>query len=344
MLCDHTTLANVPRLLAQTLRDDYAIDPMPLLHEAGIDPAAFMQPGARVAFSKMTQLWELAVQATGDRLFGFQVGSHLVPSDFYVLGYSWMASGTLYDALERLCRYVRVVSSAISTLQLEESDEAVAVVEVYRDRSVVPHRAASDGGYVALIKLCESIMRRRVRAISVELTVPPDDANSAYGKLFGCPVVFGAAGDKIFFSRSDMEQTLPGSLPEILDASDTVADRYLQSMDMQTVAARVRQQIVQMLPSGHTDQETVAGHLHRSRATLQRQLSAEGTSFRKILVSTRKSLAIQYLRDGSHSQAEIAFLTGFTDQSNFARAFKRWSGVTPGHYLQDADTTTEATE
>jgi AraC-like DNA-binding protein len=94
--------------------------------------------------------------------------------------------------------------------------------------------------------------------------------------------------------------------------------------------------LVQMLPSGRTDQDTVANRLYRSRSTLQRQLSAEGTSYRDILETTRQALAEQYLLDGEYSQAQIAFMVGFADQSNFARAFKRWTGKSPGEYQKAA--------
>ena len=81
---------------------------------------------------------------------------------------------------------------------------------------------------------------------------------------------------------------------------------------------------------------TIASRLHCSRSTLQRQLSAEGTSYRDILETTRRALATHYLKDGDQSQAQIAFMIGFADQSNFARAFKRWTGVSPGEYRKAA--------
>ena len=124
-------------------------------------------------------------------------------------------------------------------------------------------------------------------------------------------------------------------MPEVLDASDDIADRYLEALDAASVASQVRRQLIQMLPSGRVDQESVAKKLYRSRATLQRQLGAEGTNFRNILDSTRRNLAERYLREGELSQVEVAYLTGFADQSNFAKAFKRWSGLTPGAYRQE---------
>ena len=89
-------------------------------------------------------------------------------------------------------------------------------------------------------------------------------------------------------------------------------------------------------PAEFGAEESVAKRLYRSRSTLQRQLGAEGTSFRQILESTRRSLAENYLRSNDYTQAEVAFMLGFTDQSNFARAFKRWTGMSPGQYQKEA--------
>jgi AraC-like DNA-binding protein len=243
-----------------------------------------------------------------------------------------MASGTLYDALERLSRYIGVLSNIATHTRVQRSDDTVALVESYSNKALMMHRAANDAGYVALIKLCQALCRRPIHPVSAELVIAKDDSSDAIDGLFGCPIVYGADEERIFFAREDADQPLPGWIPEILDTADEVSDRYLESLDSSSVSAEVRKQIMQLLPSGHADQSTVADTLYRSRSTLQRQLSAEGTSFRDILDTTRRSLAERYLRAGELSQAEIAFLTGFADQSNFSRAFKRWVGVTPGDF------------
>ena len=134
-----------------------------------------------------------------------------------------------------------------------------------------------------------------------------------------------------------MSFSAAGSIPDVANAIDRIAETYLESIEAEgTVAREVRQMLIQLLPSGRSDQDTIARRLYRSRSTLQRQLGAEGTSYRDILESTRKSLAEKYLQSGDYSQAEIAFMVGFSDQSNFARAFKRWTGVSPGQYRSAA--------
>ena len=66
---------------------------------------------------------------------------------------------------------------------------------------------------------------------------------------------------------------------------------------------------------------------------MQRRLRREGTTYQSLLDSTRRDLALDYLRQGRHSLADITFLLGFTDQSNFTRAFRRWTGKTPRQYM-----------
>lgn len=75
--------------------------------------------------------------------------------------------------------------------------------------------------------------------------------------------------------------------------------------------------------------------MNRSLSKLQRQLQAEGTNYMEIREETRKSLGEHYLRAQKLSVGEIAFLLGFSDQSNFSRAFKRWTGVTPRQFQAD---------
>jgi AraC-like DNA-binding protein len=44
-------------------------------------------------------------------------------------------------------------------------------------------------------------------------------------------------------------------------------------------------------------------------------------------------IALEYLRHGRHSLADVAFVLGFTDHGNFTRAFRRWTGKTPRQFL-----------
>ena len=336
MLCEPSTLASVPLLIGRTLENDYQIDPLPIFTALGVDVDLFTKPGARVSFVKMGKVWKAAIEVTGDPMFGLKVGNNAKPSDFYVLGHAWLASATLLGAMRRLCRYGHVLSTVMRDLRIERYEDSIALIETFLDVEHMPPKAAKDGGYAALMKMCECVKRRPVYPVSVSLIVTAGEGADEYDKLFRCPISYGADADKFFFTVGDLEEPLSGSIPEVADATDHIADSYIASFDESAVATEVRQTLVQLLPSGRTDQDTVADRLYRSKSTLQRQLKSEGTSYREILESTRRNLAEQYLKDGAYTQAQVAFMTGFADQSNFARAFRRWTGISPGQFQKAA--------
>jgi AraC-like DNA-binding protein len=337
VLFEPTTLSSVARLIGESLEGDYGIDPQPIFKELQVDTSKFLRPGARTPYIRMDALWRRAAAVTGDPEFGFVVGKRATPNDFFVFGHAWLASSTLRGAFERLCRYGHVISNVIDgPVLLQEDDHYILR---YPDSSTGPQttRYAEDAGNVVLISFADIVTSRKIRPSRVSLTLGPECASESYDELFECPVTFGCHEEEWVFAADDLDELLPGSVPEITEATDRIARNYIDNLDHSKVATEVSRILVRMLSSGKVDQSEVASRMHRSKSTLQRQLSAEDTSYRDILESTREALAKRYLEDGDYSLSQIAFMTGFSDQSNFARAFKRWTGVSPGQYQKAAD-------
>jgi len=69
-----------------------------------------------------------------------------------------------------------------------------------------------------------------------------------------------------------------------------------------------------------------------SSRTLKRKLQQLGTSYQKILDDLRKGLAVEHLTQTSSTVDDIALMLGYSDASNFARAFRRWTGRSPTDY------------
>lgn len=337
MLFEPTTLSSVARLIGKSLEEDYGIDPGPIFRELGIDTQKFLKPGARTPFVKMHALWHRAAAVSNDPLFGFTVGKRATPNDFFVFGHAWLASATLREALQRLCRYGHVISNVNEGPVLFREDDRYILR--YPDFSTQPHppRYAEDAGNVVLLSFIDIVTSRKVRPLQVSLILDPECSSEHYDELFECPVAFGRAEEEWVFAANDLDELLPGSVPDITEATDRIARHYIENLDSSKVATEVSRLLIKMLPAGGVDQSEVASRMHRSKSTLQRQLSTEGTSYRDILESTRQTLAKRYLEEGDYTQAQIAFMTGFSDQSNFARAFKRWAGVSPGQYQKESN-------
>jgi len=90
-----------------------------------------------------------------------------------------------------------------------------------------------------------------------------------------------------------------------------------------------------MLPSGQSTIEEAASRLAMSKRTLQRQLNQESSSYKEVLNLTRQALAEHYLASSVISPPEISFLLGYQDSNSFLRAFKGWTGTTPGEYRSE---------
>ncbi len=337
MLSQGTALASEALRIGATLRNDYGIDPAPLYEASGIDAEAAARPGERLAHAVIGEFWRRALDLANDGEFGLKLGRSARPRDFFVLGYSWSARDTLHGAIDRMIRYEKVLTSPFSKTSIQRAGDVYRITEVINpeltDR-IQPE--VHDAGMAGLLALCgeslgEPLYPRRAATIS-----PPEHHAPLHDEIFRVAIEWDAEANLLDFPADVLDAPLPGGLPAIADASDRIAAQYITDFELGTTATQVRELMIRMLPSGRENQERIAAKLYRSASTLQRQLSAEGTSFRDLLQETRQGLAEQYLKDDRHSQADIAFMVGFSDQSNFARAFKRWTGKSPGEYRSAA--------
>ncbi len=96
-----------------------------------------------------------------------------------------------------------------------------------------------------------------------------------------------------------------------------------------TLPAQVHNAVTNSLPDGRPSKPQIARRLGMSERTLHRRLAEHGETFQEIATRAQREAAESLLANGDSSLAEVAFLTGFSDQSAFTRAFKGWTGETP---------------
>ncbi len=336
MFTEPTSLASVTGVLATSLRKEYGIDPSPIFAEAGVEQTTAGSPRLRYPIATMRKLWTLCLEATGDETIGLKTGWYATPAHFYAFGHSWLASATLYDALHRLTRYSNLVSTAVAHVTLTETADSYALATTFNEDSNGPPKEGKDCGMTALLALCDTVAEREVRPLHVELTCPANVHPDAYRTQLRAPVSFSAEIGTFHFDKDELRAPLPHGSIDIAKATDRIIEEYLDTLDPHKVASQVRRLLIHLLPSGDVNQDVVSGRLNRSKSTLQRQLKAEGLSYRDVLEDTQRSLAENYLRDRKHSHAQIAYLLGFSDQSNFSRAFKRWTSMSPKQYQESA--------
>ncbi|MGI9202495.1 MAG: AraC family transcriptional regulator [Woeseiaceae bacterium] len=337
MLYEPSTLASITALLATALREEYGIDPEPVFSQADLPISPPESPQLRYPLTKIRKLWAASKEASGDEEIGLKTGWYAKPTHFYAFGYSWLASSTLLGAFQRLTRYLHLVSTASVEVSLTETPDSYALAAVFPDKAAAPPKEGIDCGMTALLALCDTVAEKKIRPIRVELAWPPTVHPEAYREALGASIHFNADVGTLHFDKADLLEKLPHGTPDIAMATDRIAEHYIETLDPRKVASQVRRLLIDLLPSGEADQDTVSSRLNRSTSTLQRQLQGEGVSYREVLEGTQRTLAEIYLRDKKYSHAQIAYLLGFSEQSNFSRAFKRWTSMSPRQFQASSE-------
>jgi AraC-like DNA-binding protein len=139
----------------------------------------------------------------------------------------------------------------------------------------------------------------------------------------------------LVFSTTDAGQPFLTENAAMWDFFEAGLSKKLSDLDTEaSMQERVRSALQEMLPAGQSSIEEAANRLAMSKRSLQRRLSEESSSYQEVLNATRRELAHYYLSRSSASLVEIAYLLGFQDGNSFIRAFRDWTGQTPGEYRQ----------
>jgi AraC-like DNA-binding protein len=122
--------------------------------------------------------------------------------------------------------------------------------------------------------------------------------------------------------------------PELLERLEHFAQEMLDRLSPpESWSGRVTHLIGQALLRGDKPTlDAVAYELVISRRHLQNKLREEGTTYRVLLDELRKETSLKYLTRPEVPLFDIAFLLGFSEQSAFNHAFKRWTGTSPQQY------------
>jgi len=331
---EDTTIGAAATLIGCALRD-YDVNVVDVYRDAGLVPDTVTSPDVRYPITKMQAMWKLAVERTGDPCFGLAVAEHFKPQALHGLGFIWLSSDTLFDALERLVKYQRMISTVVD-ITLEESVDSVRLDVAIRRSPVDVEYASIDAAVGVFVNMCRLATCEIFNPIRLSLSRPRPDCSDRFETLFQSPVEFGAESNALYFDPASLREHLPGANPELARANDQVVIDYLGRFDREHLSMQVRSRLIERLPGGQPTQKDIAGSLNLSVRNLQRRLQAEGVSFKRLLDDTRKDLATQYIQDSHRRIGEITYLLGFSEPSNFTRAFRRWTGVSPNEFRRRA--------
>ncbi|MFD9906360.1 AraC family transcriptional regulator [Streptomyces sp. NPDC059063] len=308
----------------------HGIDTVPLLQAAQIPPLLLGDDRARVTAAQFARLFRELYRATQDEFLGLG-SSPSRPGTFAMMCYAALGCRDLGAAMERGVTFYGLFPCGPDLALTRTDDTAVFTVRNDLDQDFF----LAECLVMIWHRLCSWLIGHHIPLHWADFGHPPPPHKDDYERLFGCPVRFGA------------ERTGAGLDPRWLDAPLIRDESALAAMLRRapfdllsrreygtTVAEQVRRALATALRTSPRlpSLGEVAARLALSPSTLRRRLARESTSYQELKDAVRRDAAIAGLAEGREAIAELAARLGFSEDTAFHRAFRRWTGTTPGAY------------
>ncbi|MBR8316983.1 AraC family transcriptional regulator [Burkholderia dolosa] len=300
----------------------------PVLAEAGLPPVV----RESVTPQQYGRLW-LAIAGTIDDEFFGLAARPMRRGSFTLLCHAVLYAGTLEKALRRALKFLRVVlDEPHGELVVADGRAQIVLTQSRRPYPAFAYRTF----WLILLGVACWLVGRRIPLQHIDFACPSPDQRSDYHQFFGVPVHFDRPHSRLTFNAAYLalptirsEQALKTFLR---GAPGNLLVRYRHDTGW---VAKTRAYLKALPAAEWPDFDTLAAHLGTTPATLRRRLRGEGQSFASIKDELRGALAQSLLRGRTLSVAEIAAELGFTEPSAFHRAFRKWTGTSPGAFRRE---------
>lgn len=233
--------------------------------------------------------------------------------------------------IERLARYKRLIGPMVFDVTDDGNETEVRLVTESGNECLPQFFVETE--FIFLTGMIRKASKEKIDPLAVKMKVP--SGNAAVERFFGTAVT-PADHNGIIFSNIDLEKPFITYNEAMWDYFEPELSRRLAQLDADdSVSARVRSALTELMPGGACTIEAVAEKLGTSKRTLQRKLSEENTTFQKRLNSTREMLDVHYIRNTDMTTNDIAYLLGYQELNSFLRAFSAWTGKSITEYKEE---------
>ena len=305
------------------------IDQAAFLASVGLIPDAENDPKKMLVDTVYYDLLERIADLIDVTDLPVRTGASMRLDEYGALGLAWKAAPTLLDSYSRVERFARVWTSVVE-YELKPTERGTYFILHRTGERRLGLRLSNEATLASAVSISRQVSPVPFAPIEVHLKHPPPRSLEFHERYFGCPVHFGSYLDALLLSPTSLaQQNKLGDegITRFLDRH--LEDELREVGDEASIEKLAKDVIARSLSEGIPKMPDVARRLGLSARSLHRRLADDGLSFRTLTEVTRKELAEGLLRDERYSLSEIAFLTGFSEQSAFNRAFKRWIGRSP---------------
>lgn len=311
------------------------IDAAEMLSLVGIDVDRPWNPKQMIPAERYYDMLERIADQIDVTDLPVRTGASMRLDEYGALGLAFKAAKTLGASFARVERYARLWTS-VAEYELRPATGGTLFILHRAGERRLGMRLSNEATLASAVSIARQVCPVPVAPVEVLVRHRAPRSIAAHEEWFGCPVRFGAELDAIHYA----DETL--ARPNII--GDEGISRYLTAhLDTElseitrepALVTQAKASIAQALNEGSPKMADIARGLGLSARSFHRRLSEHGMNFQALTEQTRRDLAEGLLQDESRSLAEIAFLTGFSEQSAFTRAFKRWVGMTPATYRKE---------
>ena len=299
---------------------------------AGIDTTILGDNRNRVAAPQFELLWRQVVSAADDPHpglhFGCEVGRHFPGGS--ILFTMMMNCATIGHALDAFIRYHRMMTDIIQP-ELHQDSERIHLSWDGLNQGFSPQVDLSEAIICIYYAILRHLSHGRLEAVEVCFTHPAPDNVASHLRIFACPIRFAAEKNELVIDRDALGYEIHLANREMYEILEKHAARQTNAIGDENYWSKEVSHLssVMIMKGDKPNIDSIAKKLAVSRRGLQTRLKAEETSFRCCLETVRKQLALEFLDRDDISICEVAFLLGYSEQSAFNHAFKRWTGKAP---------------
>ncbi|MFT6329153.1 MAG: AraC-like DNA-binding protein [Bermanella sp.] len=328
-----------------TLADHYFSSSLDYLDTLGLDSRKVLvainfheynneqpqQLAPRISLRSYNALLDYAKYSLNEPLFGFKLGQQIRTADFGVLGYLIESSDNLASAISALLTYDSLVAD-IGKAQFEQQAD-IAIIRWLPDPNCSPQVILRN--MTAWVSVIRQLLNTQLSPSRICFTQAwPEAETTILANWFNCPIETNAQYNQIVFPSSYLTQAFRTDNAQINLALKQISEQQLSRFKSQQLVTEKINHL--LMAKNELDDCTlirVASALNMTPRTLQRRLKQEQISFANLLERERKRRSLLYI--GKYPLSTTAIKLGFNDQSSFNRAFKRWYGHSPSHYLKN---------
>ncbi|HXJ20839.1 MAG TPA: AraC family transcriptional regulator ligand-binding domain-containing protein [Polyangia bacterium] len=329
------TISSVVPFLVATAATMEGVDVGKALAGVKANLAGPPRPDEHAPLSTYLDVWRRVMAAVGDEAFPLRASNAFKLEDHELFGFLAISCGTLGEAYERTAKYRELYATG-ARWELQTDDAATRVIWYpwTGDLADGGFRAAMEYAVVDMDNAIRRLGRGEPRPMAVVLRHAAPATTAPFTAQYGVTPTWDGPLYELRYPPRTHELPVASFNSRLRDYFDEECRRQLDALGGGArVVDQVRKALIRAMDGGDATMEGVAKKLGLSARSLQRRLADEDARFADVLSDVRAEFAKRYLTRGTLSASEVAYLVGFTEPPAFFKAFKRWTGMTPGEFL-----------